>query len=607
MTPKSNKPKGRRVYKRRDITNNILWMFIIIAGMFLVILGRYGWVQLADGDRMLKILEGQVEESVVLHVPRGTIYDSEMKELAISNMTSSLFLDPNNTKDPESLASDLSPIIGVPKQEILDKIADGGGFQWIKRQMEPEMTKAVKDLIKQKPDYGACIGFRQESKRYYPNDMLAANVIGFVGTDDKGLDGIEQQFDSMIKGEAQESLIFTDNRARPILDSVFWKNSPVDANCKNIQLTINAQYQFIVEKALEKALAEHGAESVTAIVMDPRNGDILAMASRPSYDPNDFAKYNPELWKNRAVSDIYEPGSTFKSITAAAGFQEKLVKPTDTFVDPGTIEVSGRTIQNWNEGSFGTVTFLDVVKKSINTGFAELGLKLGGDKLMAYARKFGFGERTGIELPGEESGILFDPKDMVASDVATSAIGQSIAVTPLQMVTAMSAIANDGVLLKPHIIKAIYNADGSVYQQTQREEVRRCIDSDVDKTLKSVLEQVVSTGGGSKASIEGYSIAGKTGTAQKIDMVNGGYMPGHYIASFCGFGPVESPQFTVLIIINDPAGGEYYGGQIAAPIAHDIFLQLFRYANIKPINGNQALLDELHKGQENQTAQQAQQ
>ncbi len=607
MTPNSNKPKGRRVYKRRDITNNILWMFIVIAGMFLVILGRYGWVQLADGDKMLKMLEGQVEESVVLHVPRGTIYDSEMKELAISNMTSSLFLDPNNTKDPESLASDLSPIIGVPKQEILDKIADGGGFQWIKRQMEPEMTKAVKDLIKQKPDYGACIGFRQESKRYYPNDMLAANVIGFVGTDDKGLDGIEQQFDSMIKGEAQESLIFTDNRARPILDSVFWKNSPVDANCKNIQLTINAQYQFIVEKALEKALAEHGAESVTAIVMDPRNGDILAMASRPSYDPNDFSKYNPELWKNRAVSDIYEPGSTFKSITAAAGFQEKLVKPTDTFVDPGTIEVSGRTIQNWNEGSFGTVTFLDVVKKSINTGFAELGLKLGGDKLMAYARKFGFGERTGIELPGEESGILFDPKDMVASDVATSAIGQSIAVTPLQMVTAMSAIANDGVLLKPHIIKAIYNADGSVYQQTQREEVRRCIDSDVDKTLKSVLEQVVSTGGGSKASIEGYSIAGKTGTAQKIDMVNGGYMPGHYIASFCGFGPVESPQFTVLIIINDPAGGEYYGGQIAAPIAHDIFLQLFRYANIKPINGNQALLDELHKGQENQAAQTAQQ
>ena len=483
----------------------------------------------------------------------------------------------------------------MTKEEILERIGRGGGFVWLKRQMEPEMTNAVKNLMKQKPEYNACLGFRQESKRYYPNDMLAANVLGFVGTDDKGLDGIEQQFDSMIKGEDQEASIFTDALARPILDSVFMTNSPVDANCKNIQLTINAQYQFIVEKALDKALVEHGAQSVTAVVMNPQNGEILAMATRPSYDPNYFYKYSPETWKNKAVSDIYEPGSTFKSIVAAAGFQEKIVSPSDIFVDPGRIEVSGRVIQNWTGDSFGTVTFLDVVKNSINTGFAELGLKLGGERLMNYARKFGFGERTGIELPGEEPGILFDPKDMVASDVATSSIGQSIAVTPLQMVTAMSAIANDGVLLKPHIVKAIYNADGSVYQQMEKEEVRRCIDSDVDKTLKSVLEQVVSTGGGSKASIEGYNIAGKTGTAQKIDMVHGGYMPGHYIASFCGFGPVENPQFTVLVVINDPGTDNYYGGQIAAPIAHDIFVQLFRYANVKPINGNQSLIDELNK------------
>ena len=585
------------VHKKTDIRRNIGCMFAVLAAVMVIVLARYAWVQLVEGEQLRERAVFQAETSIVLHVPRGTIYDSQMKEMALSTMVSSLYVDPNNTKDPEAVAEDLSPLIGMSKEEILAKIGEGGGFIWLKRQMEPEETKAVKELFKQKPEYRACLSFIQESKRYYPNDVLAANVLGFVGTDDKGLDGIEQQFDSMLKGEDRESTIFIDQLARPIKDSVFLKNSPVEGNCKNIQLTINAQYQFIVEKALEKALAEHGAQSVTAVVMDPRNGDILAMASRPSYDPNHFEKYNPDIWKNRAVSDIYEPGSTFKSITAAAGFQEKIVKPTDYFVDPGVIEVSGRKIQNWNDSSFGTVTFLDVVKNSINTGFADLGLKLGGERLMSYARKFGFGERTGIELPGEESGILFDPKDMVASDVATSAIGQSIAVTPLQMVTAMSAIANDGVLLKPHIIKAIYNADGSVYQQTQKEEVRRCIDSDVDKTLKSVLEQVVSTGGGSKASIEGYSIAGKTGTAQKIDMVNGGYMPGHYIASFCGFGPVEDPQFTVLIIINDPAGGEYYGGQIAAPIAHDIFLQLFRYANIKPIDGNKTLLDDLQKKQ----------
>lgn len=581
--------------EKNKVQNNIIKLFFVIIGAILVLIGRYGWVQLVEGEQMATRLKWQVQDESVLHVPRGTIYDANMKEMAISTMVSSLFVDPSHTENPEQVATDLAPLIDMSKEEILERIGRGGGFVWLKRQMELEMTKAVKDLMKQKPEYEACLGFRQESKRYYPNDMLAANVLGFVGTDDKGLDGIEHQFDSMIKGEEQEVSIFTDALARPILDSVFMTNSPVDANCKNIQLTINAQYQFIVEKALDKALIEHGAQSVTAVVMNPQNGDILAMAMRPSYDPNHFYKYDPEIWKNKAVSDIYEPGSTFKSIVAAAGFQEKIVSPNDIFVDPGQIEVSGRVIKNWTDDSFGTVTFLDVVKNSINTGFAELGLKLGGERLMNYARKFGFGERTGIELPGEESGILFDPKDMVASDVATSAIGQSIAVTPLQMVTAMSAIANDGVLLKPHIVKAIYNADGSVYQQMEKEEVRRCIDSDVDKTLKSVLEQVVSAGGGSKASIEGYNIAGKTGTAQKIDMIHGGYMPGHYIASFCGFGPVENPQFTVLVVINDPDADNYYGGQIAAPIAHDIFVQLFRYANVKPINGNQNLLYELNK------------
>lgn len=592
-----NKEQTKRkiVKKTNKIQNNIIFLFIGLIILIALIMARYAWIQIFRGDEMLSKLEAQVQDSAVLHVPRGTIYDADMKELAISTMVDSLYIDPNHVENPTQLASDLAPLIGISEQNILDDIAQGGGFVWVKRQLEPDVSKAVRKLMKEKPEYVACIGFIQESKRYYPNDMLAANVIGFVGTDDKGLDGIEQQFDGMIKGEEQTASIFTDALARPILDSVFMKNSPVDANCKNIQLTINAQYQFIVEKALDKAMIDHGAESVTAIVMNPQNGDILAMASRPSYDPNNFHKYDPNVWKNRAVSDIYEPGSTFKSIVAAAGFQEKIVSPTDIFVDPGKIEVSGRTIQNWSGDSFGTVTFLDVVKNSINTGFARLGLELGGERLMNYARKFGFGEPTGIELPGEESGILFNPKDMVASDVATSSIGQSIAVTPLQMVTAMSAIANDGVLLKPHIVKAIYNADGSVYQKMEREEVRRCIDSDVDKTLKSVLEQVVSTGGGSKASIEGYHIAGKTGTAQKIDMVHGGYMPGRYIASFCGFGPVEDPQFTVLVIINDPAGGQYYGGQIAAPIAHDIFVQLFRYANIKPINGNQSLLDDINE------------
>ena len=313
-----------KVQKNKNkLQNNIIKLFFGVIIAILVLIGRYGWVQLVEGDQMMARLKGQVQEESVLHVPRGTIYDANMKEMAISTMVSSLFVDPNHTENPEQVATDLAPLIGMTKEEILERIGRGGGFVWLKRQMEPEMTNAVKNLMKQKPEYNACLGFRQESKRYYPNDMLAANVLGFVGTDDKGLDGIEQQFDSMIKGEDQEASIFTDALARPILDSVFMTNSPVDANCKNIQLTINAQYQFIVEKALDKALVEHGAQSVTAVVMNPQNGEILAMATRPSYDPNYFYKYSPETWKNKAVSDIYEPGSTFKSIVASCWFSGK--------------------------------------------------------------------------------------------------------------------------------------------------------------------------------------------------------------------------------------------------------------------------------------------
>ena len=348
-------------------------------------------------------------------------------------------------------------------------------------------------------------------------------------------------------------------------------------------MTIDSTMQFIVEQSLDKAMADNNPKAVTAVVMDPRTGDVLAMASRPSYNPNKFWQANDEAWRNRAISSVYEPGSTFKAMVAGTALQEGVVAPNMTFYDPGHIDVSEKRIQNWNGESFGNVTFTDIVKNSINTCFAQIGLWLGGEKLNEYAEKFGFGQATGIELPGEESGILFaNPKEMVSSDVATMAIGQSIAVTPLQLVTAMSAVANDGVLLKPHIIKQITNADGSVYKEYGREEVHRVIDSATDKTLVGLLEQVVATGGGSKAAVKGYRIAGKTGTAQKINEHTSGYMEGRYIASFCGFAPVENPELVVLVVIDDPSAGSFYGGQIAAPVARDIFSQLLRFMHISP-------------------------
>ena len=568
-------------YKReqRKIAMNIGIMVALVWLVLLCLAGRYAWIQLVQGDKLAARVRSQSGEHREIHSPRGAILDRNGRELAVSLMTKSLFVDPNSVQDADDVASRLAPLIGLPEEEILSDIAQGGGFVWVKHFLSLDEVKAVRALIRE-ADYN-CLGFRDEAKRFYPNDMLAANVLGFVGTDDIGLDGIEQAYDKLIKGSQTESFVQTDMHDKPILDSIFSRQRYEGDRCKTIELTLDGTVQFIVEQALDEAMAANRPTSITAIVMNPKTGEILAMASRPSYNPNQFADYQPEVWKNKAVSFIYEPGSTFKAMVAAAALQEQVVTPNQVFVDPGTVTVSGRTIQNWNGESFGTVTFTDVVKHSLNTGFAQVGLHLGASNLTKYAKLFGFGRLTGVELPAEESGILFNPDEMRDSDIATMAIGQSIAVTPLQLVTAMSAIANDGMLMKPHIVKSVRNADGSAYEETKPEVVRRAIESATDKTLVGLLEQVVATGGGQKAGVRGYRIAGKTGTAQKIRENGAGYMEGRYIASFCGFAPVEDPQITVYVMIDDPSG-IYYGGQIAAPIASEIFSQLFRYLQIEP-------------------------
>ena len=568
--------------EQHNVQQRVAFLAAIMLGCVILLIFRYGWLQLVQGNSLGERMKSQVGQDYAIQSPRGAIIDRNGRELAVSTMTKSLYIDPSHVENPQEVAANLAPLIGKSEQEILDDIAVGGGFVWVKRRMEQAEYEAVRQLIREK-NYVSCLNFRDEAKRYYPNDVLAANVIGFVGTDDKGLDGVEQALDKMLKGEVKETYLTTDRQDRPILDSIFSSRRRYAGDaCKTIELTIDSSIQFIVEQELDRAIAENNPKAVTCVVMDPKTGEVLAMASRPSYNPNRFWDYNPEIWKNRAVSFIYEPGSTFKSVVAGAALQEKVVTPNQVFVDPGYVMVSGRRIQNWNGESFGTVTFTDVVKQSLNTGFAQVGLRLGADRLMSYAKKFGFGEPTGIDLPGEESGILFNPEDMRESDMATSAIGQSIAVTPLQLVTAMSAIANDGVLLKPHIVKSIRNADGSMYEERGKKEVRRVIDSATDKTLMGLLEQVVASGGGSKAAVRGYRIAGKTGTAQKIREDGSGYMDGRYIASFCGFAPVEDPKLTVLVMIDDPGTGNFYGGQIAAPVAGRIFAQLMRYMHIEP-------------------------
>ena len=570
---------------RSTVQGRIGYVALVMIGVLVILVFRYAYLQIVQGDALAQRMRDQSGYEFRIQSLRGAILDRSGKELAVSSMTKSLFVDPNHvydTHNPEEIASDIAPLIGLTEQDILDDIARGGGFVWVKRRLEHTEYEAVRAVIREK-GYSDCLGFQNEAKRYYPNDALAANVIGFVGTDDEGLDGVEQALDPLLKGEVREERLTVDGQRRPILDSIFAGRRVYGSDyCKTVSLTIDSTIQFMVEQELDRAMAENNPDSITAIVMDPKTGEILAMASRPSYNPNRFWEYPQENWKNRAVAFIYEPGSTFKAVIAGAALQEAIVTPNQVFFDPGYVMVSGRRIQNWSNESYGAVTFTDIVKKSLNTGFAQVGLSLGAEKMMHYTRVFGFGERTGIDLPGEEEGILFSADDMRDSDIATTAIGQSIAVTPLQLVTAMAAIANGGTLMHPYIVREIRNPDGSVYEERTPREIRRVLEPTVDRTLIGLLEQVVASGGGMKAGVKGYRIAGKTGTAQKIRRETAGYLEGRYIASFCGFAPVEDPIFTVLVMIDDPRGGDFYGGQIAAPVASRIFTQLLRYAHVEP-------------------------
>jgi len=571
------------------VERNIVWFLSVFLVAILILVGRIGWIQFVDGKRMTARIEMQLRESKILHSPRGTIFDRHGRELAVSSITKSLYANPSEIKDADQVAEALAILLEMKPEIIKKKLTAGGQFIWIKRMIEPATAQKVQAVIKESDMKG--LGFLEESKRYYPNDSLAAQVLGFVGIDDNGLDGMEMALDKTIRGKLFEQTIDTDSHSIPIFKSIFTFDSKKQG--KNVYLTLDSGIQFIVEQSLDKAMISTGAQGATVIVMNPQTGEILAMASRPTYNPNQFYNYSDNEWKNRAVAYNYEPGSTFKSIVAAAALQEGKVYPEEMFVDKGYVEVSGRRIQNWSGDAYGTVSFIEIIKNSINTGFVQIGMRLGGNKLTEYAQAFGFGKSTGIELPGEEEGLLFEPKDMRDSDIATMAIGQSIAVTPLQLVTAVGAIANKGVLLKPHIIKEIRNIDGSLDYEAPIKSVRQAISPEIAQMLTGMMEKVVSEGGGKKAKVKGYHFAGKTGTAEKLKDNGSGYSAGRYVASFVGFGPVEDPKVVILVVIDDPKG-IYYGGEIAAPVAGDILGQIMRHLNIRPQIANEPLLPAPH-------------
>lgn len=569
----NNKTRMNNRIRRRIST-----CLILLLAMCMVIGGRLFWLQVVQRGMLAKRADMQSEEDRKLQSPRGTIFDRNGNILAVSSMAKSLYADPTMiNRSPAELAVLLAPYIHLKPQQIQERLQRDTAFVWLQRTMDHEKYEALEAMIQREKLKG--LVFIDESCRSYPNGSLAAQLVGFVGDNDRGLDGIEMVLDKEIKGDVRKFRLTTDRNNIPIFESTLEQILPDKQ--RSVQLTIDNTIQYVAEKGLDMVVKQSHPTGASVIIMNPKNGEILAMASRPTFDPNHYGKGNSESYKNRAVINMYEPGSTFKAIVAATALDAGTWGVDTTYDDVGYINVDDRQIRNWDETGMGIVTLKDILKFSINTGMANIGLHTGGDILTSYAKKFGFGKPTDIELPGEGTGILFNPKTMSRVDVATMSIGQGVAVTPLQMVQAFGALANGGHMMRPHVLKEIDNPDGSVYEKMEPQEIGTPVSEEVAHTIASILEQEVSSGGGQNAKVEGYQFCGKTGTAQRLNAEGTGYAEGQYIGSFIGFGPYDDPQYVVLIVVDNPSG-TYYGAQVAAPIFKEMMTQIVRIKGIRP-------------------------
>ncbi|MBF1346072.1 MAG: penicillin-binding protein 2, partial [Megasphaera micronuciformis] len=474
---------------------------LLIFGLVLTV--RLVCLQTVQSADLTERADAQSEADRKIQSPRGMILDRDGKVLAISEVAKSLYADPTmmqsdtdgKGKTPAEAAELLAPYLRIKQDEIEERLSRDTSFVWLDRTMDDDKYQALKSVIADKHIKG--LRFVDENRRYYPNGTLAAQLIGFVGDNDHGLDGIEMVLDDDIRGDTQKLRLTTDSNNVPIFDSALEKVLPDKE--KSVRLTIDSTIQYIAEKGLDDIMKNNKPEGAAIIIMNPKTGEILAMASRPNFDPNDYGKANKEAYKNRAVVNLYEPGSTFKPLMASAALDAGTWTESKTYKDVGYVQVDDRVISNWDDSGMGTVTLKEILKFSINTGMVAIGLNTGGKILTSYAEKYGFGKQTGIELPGEGEGILFNPDEMSNINTATMAIGQGIAVTPLQMVQAFGAVANHGTMMKPFVIKEIDNPDGSVFKKTEPQEVGQPVSAEVSRIISTIMADEINSGGGLNA------------------------------------------------------------------------------------------------------------
>ena len=578
---------------------------------FVALAGRVAWLQTVDGAFLKMAATQQHKRDNIITSKRGTIYDRNNKELAVSASVEMVTVSPNEIKKAggsELVAKKLAEILSLSYDDVYKKVTKNSAYEIIKRKVEAEQTDQIRALKadKETKEAFAGVGLEEDTKRYYPNGSFASHILGFTGTDNQGLYGIEKAYDDELSGVSGR-VISVKNAVG--VDMPYKYEQKFDSqDGLNVVLTIDETIQHFAEKHLEQACEENKpAQGAFALVVAPKTGEVLAMATNPNFDLNQpFEITNQEtldaiaalpqeqqskaksealmkLWKNKAVTDAYEPGSVFKILTYAMALEEGVAQLSDTFTCTGGTKVGPHTIHCWKTAGHGHETLKEGLQNSCNPVLMELGRRLGVDNFCKYFRAFGMDMRTGFDIVGESQGVFFKQSAMHEVELATSSFGQGFQVTPLQLAAAISGIVNGGNLVRPHIVKALTDENGTVVKNYEPEVVRRIVSEETSATMRDFIENVVTNGTGKGAKIEGYRIGGKTGTSEKQPRGNG-----KYIASFVGIAPMDDPELLCIVAIDEPTGSMYQGSQIAAPVVRNILEDTLRYMGVeKQLEGDE--------------------
>jgi len=551
---------------------------LVFTFLFGVIGAKATVVQVLRGSWLSQKAADQYEAPFRSYGKRGTIYDRNHREMAVSIEVTSIGAHPLNMENHKAAAKALAANLKLDERALYRQIASRKPFVWIKRQASPREAEAVRALNL------SGIVFKPEQNRFYPNRSLAAQILGFSGIDGNGLEGVEYYYDDYLKHTNENRTVLRDALGRAI---VAGKELPPDQSGKNIILTIDRTVQYIAENTLAETVKEFEAASGIAIVMAPKTGAVLALAHVPVFNANVFYDFNQQQWRNRAITDPFEPGSTMKIFSAAAAIEQGNSTPNSIYYcENGQYRIGGNIIHDTRP--HGWLSLQQIVKYSSNIGIAKVGEMIGPETLFNTLRSFGFGQKTGIDCPGETSGSLTAHTYWSKIDAGAIAFGQGISVSAIQLTAAAAAIANDGVLMRPYIVQAITDNNGRLVRSTQPLMIRRAVSPQSARAIKKIMQTAIQGDGtGVNAAIEGFTVAGKTGTAQKTDD-SGTYAKGKYIASFVGFTPVENPEIVILVVVNEP-GKHHYGGVVAAPAFKKIALETLNYLNITPDKGRHNL------------------